>query len=122
MYAIAAIIAAIGIVNTHAQTILPATPHLTAENRLAEPTPTIDPVIVCVVETGMPKYVAPNNVIAPAVSAQKPPTGWSLTIFVPIVLTMRQPPERVPNPIAACAESTTQSGMSGSLPAEVICR
>ena len=69
----------------------PATPRFTAEKRLAEPTPTIEPVIVCVVETGMPKAVAPKSVIAPAVSAQKPPTGWSLTIFVPIVLTMRQP-------------------------------
>lgn len=51
----AAISAAIGIVRIHAQTILPATPHLTAENLFAEPTPTIDPVIVWVVETGIPK-------------------------------------------------------------------
>ena len=43
---------AIGIVSTHAQTMRPATPHLTAEKRFAEPTPTIEPVIVCVVETG----------------------------------------------------------------------
>ena len=54
----AAISAAIGMVRTQAQTMRPATPHLTAEKRLAEPTPTIEPVMVCVVETGMPKDVA----------------------------------------------------------------
>lgn len=46
--------AAAGIVRTHAQTILPATRHLTADNRVVDPTPTIAPVIVCVVETGIP--------------------------------------------------------------------
>ena len=50
----AAISAAIGIVSTQAQTIRPATPHFTAESRWVEPTPTIAPVIVCVVLTGMP--------------------------------------------------------------------
>src|SRR3954452_8160383 len=107
-------IAAMGIVRIHAQTMRPATPHLTAENRLAEPTPTIEPVMVCVVETGMPKLVAVNNVIEPAVSAQNPWTGWSLTIFVPIVLTMRQPPESVPSAMAAQAANSTQNGISGS--------
>src|SRR5215831_4998696 len=82
---IAAKIAAMGMVNTQAQTILPATRHLTADRRVVEPTPAIAPVIVCVVDTGMPKYVAPNNVIDPAVSAQNPPTGLSLVIFEPIV-------------------------------------
>ena len=66
----AAIKPAAGMVSIHAQTMRPATPHLTAENRLAEPTPTIAPVIVWVVETGMPKNVAPNSVSEPAVSAQ----------------------------------------------------
>lgn len=46
--------AAAGIVNTQAQTIRVATPHLTAESLFADPTPTIAPVIVWVVETGMP--------------------------------------------------------------------
>ena len=36
------------------------------------------PVIVCVVETGIPESVAPTSVIAPEVSAQKPPNGWQL--------------------------------------------
>ena len=74
-YETAAMTADIGIVRTHAQTMRPATPHLTAEKRLAEPTPTIEPVMVCVVETGMPAMVAPKRVRAPEVSAQKPPTG-----------------------------------------------
>ena len=32
--------------------------------------------------------------MAPAVSAAKPPTGWSCVIRDPIVCTMRQPPDR----------------------------
>ena len=43
-----------GIVKIQAQTMLPATPQRTAEARRAEPTPTMAPVMVCVVETGMP--------------------------------------------------------------------
>src|SRR4051812_22564707 len=50
----AATIADAGIVNTQAQTICLATPHRTAERREVEPTPTIAPVMVCVVLTGMP--------------------------------------------------------------------
>ena len=52
----------------------------------------------------------PISVMAPAVSAQKPPTGRSLVMHMPIVFTIRQPPAMVPSPIAACAESTTQNG------------
>ena len=55
LYAKADIKAVQGIVSTHAQIILPATPHLTALMRFNEPIPTIEPVIVCVVLTGMPK-------------------------------------------------------------------
>src|SRR5436309_15413891 len=77
--------AAAGMVSTQAQTILPATRHLTADSRVVEPTPVIAPVIVCVVETGMPRNVAPNNVTAPAVSALNPPTRRSFVIFDPIV-------------------------------------
>ena len=71
-YESAAITPAAGMVSTQAQTMRPATPHLTAEKRFAEPTPTIEPVMVWVVETGMPKNVAPNSVSEPAVSAQNP--------------------------------------------------
>jgi len=55
MYIIAEILAEAGIVNTHAQTILRATPQRTAESRRVAPTPIIAPAIVCVVLTGIPK-------------------------------------------------------------------
>ena len=45
-------------VSTQAQTMRPATPQRTAEVLVTEPTPTIAPVMVCVVETGMPRPVA----------------------------------------------------------------
>src|SRR5947207_14163281 len=77
--------AAAGMVRIQAHSILPATRHLTADSRVVEPTPAIAPVIVCVVETGIPRNVAPNNVAEPAVSAQNPPTGRSFVIFDPIV-------------------------------------
>jgi len=64
-----------------------------------------------VVLTGTPVCVAMRMEIAALVSAAKPPTGWSLVIFDPIVWMMRQPPASVPSPIAACAASTTQNGM-----------
>ena len=95
-YVSADIAAASGIVRIQAQTIRPATPHFTAESRFVAPTPTMAPVIVCVVETGIPESVAPTSVIAPEVSAQKPPNGCSFVIFVPIVFTIRQPPNIVP--------------------------
>ena len=47
---------------------------------------------------------------AAAVSAQKPPRGFSRVIRPPIVRTMRQPPLKVPKAIAACAEKITQTG------------
>jgi hypothetical protein len=74
-----------GMVSTHAQTILPATPQRTAESRVVAPTPTIAPVIVCVVLTGMPKRVAIRIAMAPPVSAAHPPTGRSFVIRLPIV-------------------------------------
>ena len=72
----------------------------TADTLRAAPTPTIAPVIVCVVETGMPRPVTRKSVIAPPVSAQKPCIGVSLVIFEPMVWTIRQPPTSVPSPIA----------------------
>ena len=70
----------------------------------------IAPVMVWVVETGMPARVATNRVMAPEVSAQKPPKGWSFVILVPIVFTIRQPPNIVPRAIAAWLIRMTQSG------------
>lgn len=75
-------------------------PHLTADKRLVKPTPMIEPVIVCVVETGMPKCSVKNKVMAPAVSALTPSKGVILVIREPIVLTIFQPPERVPKAMA----------------------
>src|SRR6266699_5559792 len=102
--------AAAGIVITQAITIRCATFQRTADALLAAPTPTIAPVIVWVVETGMPRPVARNNVIDPAVSAQTPCTGVSRVILDPIVRTMRQPPSKVPSAIAPLQLVTTQNG------------
>src|SRR6266850_331335 len=112
----AAIIAAAGIVKIQAQSMRPATPHFTADSRRVAPTPTIAPVMVCVVETGVPVRVTYASVIAAPVSAQKPPMGLSFVILEPIVCTIRHPPERVPKAMAACALKTTQIGMAGSEP------
>ena len=83
-----------------AQRMVPAIPHRTAVILRALPTPTIAPVMVWVVETGIPKVVAKNKVIAPPVYAQNPPTGFNLVIFMPMVLTIRHPPNKVPKLIA----------------------
>ncbi len=80
--------------------MLCATFQRTAETRRADPTPTIAPVIVCVVDTGIPSHVARNSVIAPPVSAQKPCMGVSRVIFEPMVCTIRQPPSNVPSAMA----------------------
>src|SRR5579875_3382803 len=101
---------AAGMVSTQAQTMLRAMPQRTAETRWTEPTPTMAPVMVWVVETGMPRALARPRAVALAVSAQKPPTGLSLVMREPMVWTMRQPPESVPRPIAVAATAMTQSG------------
>src|SRR5262249_1229986 len=105
---------AAGIVSTHAQTMRPATPQRTADSRRVAPTPTIAPVIACVVDTGTPVCVAIRIDNAALVSAANPPTGCSFVIFDPIVWMMRHPPASVPRPIAVCAASTTQNGMSNA--------
>src|SRR6476659_8503962 len=99
-------------VRIHAYTIRPATPHRTAENRCAAPTPTMAPVIVWVVETGMPQCEAARTAPAAPVSAQKPENGFNFVIRVPIVRTIRHPPVSVPRALAACAERMIQRGIS----------
>ena len=64
-----------GIVRIHAHRMRPATPQRTAESRCVVPTPTMAPVMVCVVLTGIPACAVTQSVMAPAVSAQNPPTG-----------------------------------------------
>ena len=44
-----------GMVTIQAMTMFPATPQRTAEERCAAPTPMMAPVMVCVVDTGMPR-------------------------------------------------------------------
>ena len=68
-----------------AMTMLLATFQRTADTRRAAPTPTMAPVIVWVVDTGTPRQVAANSVMAPAVSAQQPCIGDRRVIFEPMV-------------------------------------
>ena len=89
-----------GMVSSHAHTMRRAIPQRMVDSLVVAPTPMMEPVMVCVVDTGMPLCVAMKSVAAPAVSAQNPPTGLSLVIFIPIVLTIRQPPSAVPMAIA----------------------
>src|SRR5262245_12265029 len=58
-----------------------ATLQRTEEILRAAPTPIIDPVIVWVVDTGMPSQVVAKSVAAPPVSAQKPCIGVRRVIF-----------------------------------------
>ncbi len=64
----------------------------------------------------MPSQVAPNSAIAPPVSAQKPCMGRRSVMREPMVRTIRQPPNRVPRPIAAWQAMTTQKGTWNSGP------
>ena len=89
-----------GIVRIQAHNRLTVTPQRTALRRLVVPTPIIAPVIVWVVDTGIPIYSVKNKVVAPAVSAQTPSNGVTLVIFVPMVFTIFQPPLSVPKLIA----------------------
>ena len=95
-------------------TMLPATPHRTAENRSLDPTPMIADEMTCVVDTGIPKLDAPRMIVAAVVSAANPWTGSSFTTFWPIVLMIRQPPAAVPSDIAVAARRITHSGTIGS--------
>ena len=56
----------------HAHMMRRVTPHFTAVMRRVVPTPTIAPVIVWVVLTGIPPQAAAITAIPPAVSALKP--------------------------------------------------
>ena len=89
--------ALMGIVRIQANMMRRATPHLTVLAPIVVPTPIMDEQMTCVVLTGIPAMDAPRIVAAPAVSAANPCTGRSLVILYPMVLTIRQPPERVPS-------------------------
>ena len=57
-------------------------PHFTAETLFVSPTPIIEPVMVCVVETGIPKCSVIPSVTAPADSALTPSKDVTFVIFV----------------------------------------
>src|SRR4029453_1670925 len=103
-----------GMVSTQAHTTRPATPQRTADSRRAAPTPTMAPVMVWVVDTGMPAAGVANRASAPDDSAATPPTGWRRVILEPIVFTIRHPPVSVPRAIAVWALSTTHNGVEAS--------
>ena len=58
-------VAEAGMVMTQAVITLPATCHRTAEARRAAPAPMTQPVIVCVVETGIPSQEAVKSMTEP---------------------------------------------------------
>ncbi|EAU62856.1 hypothetical protein STIAU_8438 [Stigmatella aurantiaca DW4/3-1] len=89
----------------------PAVPHRTACHPLVVPTPTMAPVIVCVVDTGMPSFANAIMVTPPPVSAQKPPIGASFVRLWPIVRTIRHPPKNVPSAIAVWHEMIIHQSM-----------
>ncbi len=91
VYISAASTALTGMVSIQAQTRLTVTPQRTADSRLVAPTPTMAPVMVWVVLTGIPRVWVRKRVMAPAVSAQTPSRGLTLVIRVPMVFTIRQP-------------------------------
>ena len=91
----------VGSVKIQESTISRATPQRTLENLRATPAPTVDEVIICVVETGMPKTEANCNPQAAEVSAAKPCSGAKGASFMPKVLIIRNPhtPRQVQQPI-----------------------
>lgn len=92
--------------------MLPATPHRTALIRLLAPTPMMQGLLAWVVDTGMPRRLAPKRTSALLGSAAKPWKGLILMILVPIVLMMRFPPANVPDAMAMAQAAMTQRGMS----------
>src|SRR5690606_24836537 len=68
-----------------------------AETLLVIPTPTIEPVIVLVFETGIPKNSDKYKVMATAGSADTPSNRDTFVILVPTDLTIFHPPLTVPN-------------------------
>src|SRR3954470_20805265 len=84
---------AAGSVTTQAITMLPAIPHRTADSRRVAPTPMIDVVVICVVDTGTANTVAVVTMTLDATAcAAKPPEGVSWMIRRPMVRMMRKPP------------------------------
>src|SRR3972149_142062 len=103
-----------GKVKMQAVTTLRAIPQRTADTLLEEPTPIIAVFMVWVVLRGIPKREASSILAAAAVSAENPWYGSSFTIFIPIVLIIRQPPTEVPMPIVREQIRITSKGTLNS--------
>lgn len=84
-------------VMTQAMTTLCATPQRIAEARLAVPAPMTQPVIVCVVDTGMPSSEAVKTMIEPPVEALEALVLRQLGDAAAIVSMIFQPPDIVPS-------------------------
>src|SRR5207247_386621 len=102
----------IGMVIIHAHNMRYAMLHLTALSRLVAPTPITEPEITCVVESGMPNDVALSITSDAVVCAEKPWIGSSLTIFLPSVRIIRQPPTDTPPAIVAAQTTLIQVATS----------
>ena len=79
------VIADTGNVMTHDLTIFFITLKLTPDNPPATPTPIMEPIRVCVVETGSPIKLFAKTTDAVENSAENPRVGVNSVIFVPTV-------------------------------------
>src|SRR5207245_2708126 len=99
VYVSHAMIADAGIVRSQAQTILLATPHLTADTPNVAPDPNTEPLTQWVVLTGIPNKEEPIITEAADVSTENPCTGSIFVSLNPTVLSSLHPPKRVPRVI-----------------------
>ena len=91
---------ATGIVRIHAQMILMVTPHRTALMRLHGAEAHDRPRDGVRGAHGNARGGSGEERHRRSRLAQKPPKGSNLVILEPIVFTIRQPPKRVPKPMA----------------------
>src|SRR5664280_3384537 len=113
-YAMAPADPAHGSVITQANATLPTSFQRTGCWDVAAPTPTIDPVATCVVESGRPMCDDVKITADDAICAAKPCCGVRFVNPLPIVRMIRQPPIMVPSPIAIAHEATTHHGVEAS--------
>src|SRR3989338_2838723 len=96
-----------GKVINHPFTTVPRTPHRTSPMRRDELAPAIAEVMVCVVESGTPKTDAAMMVEDAALVATNPCHDLMLTMRLPMVAMIRQPPSDVPSPIVSPHKTIT---------------
>lgn len=88
-----------GNVTIQASTMRFRTPHRTSAMRFDAPAPTMQDVIVCVVDSGMPNIEATKMVDDAEASAANPCHETMRVIFEPTVSMIFQPPKLVPSPM-----------------------